>query len=401
MLTESLLVATTRTPLDNVDTPSISLVNLHTGATSTTLKRSHTAARGLAATPHHLFAQQSDKSVVNVYSTATWALQTTVPFPEPFTVLAASPCGAFLAGGTAGGRVYMWELASGRFVASPPIHLQTVTTLAWSRGSTHVIAGSEDTNVSVWSVVALLDSRAPGRAPERVLQRHIGAVTAVVAGRAGSAGPSEIVVSAGRDRSVVVWELHTGVALRRFLVAGTPVSLALDPVERAVYVGLEEGGVQVVELLGGAESSLVWDEKARDVPVTVESPVWGADSGSAALSLAVGYEGNVLVVGNARGEVGVWDVATGCLFKNLCQLKGIPSRKMACLEDLLTPDSSIDVPYPPPADRLHAFSNGYTADDRTPHPSETPLRIHPRSCVDATFRPKHVHAVALAPYGHG
>lgn len=332
MLTETLLLATARTPTDNVDAPSVSLYNLHTGAVISTLKRSHTASRGLAATATHLFAQQSDKSVVSVYSTATYALQTTVPFPEPFTVLAASPCGAFVAGGTAGGRVYLWELASGRFVATPAIHLQKITALAFGKSGAHVIAGSEDTNVSVWSVPALLDTRATTRVPERVLDRHIHAITAVTLGKAGSGGASELLVTAGRDRSVIAWELHTGQCLRTFIMGGVPLSLALDPVERALYVGLEEGGIQAIEFQADKEGSgsALFEEKFKDMPVTVEGEVWG-DGDSPVLSLAMNYEGNLLISGNSRGEVGAWDVATGALFKNLCRMKGIkPSLKLFC-----------------------------------------------------------------------
>ena len=40
------------------------------------------------------------------------------------------------------------------------------------------------------------------------------------------------------------------------------------------------------------------------------------------LSLAVNYEGNMVVSGNQRGEVGVWDVVTGSLLKPLCHMNG-------------------------------------------------------------------------------
>ena len=323
MLTETLLLAPTRSPTDGVDAPSIAMYNLHTGAPSGSLKRSHTSA--FTNTRSHLFAQQADKSVVNIYRTAALALtlETTVSFPEPFTVLSASRCDSFVAAGTAGGRVYVWELASGRFVATPPTHLQRITALAWGHAG-HLVVGSEDTNVSVWSVPALLDTRGGARMAERVLDRHIHAVTGVAVGEASSGGSSELLVTAGRDRTVVTWELHTGQHLRTFIVGGVPLCLALDPAERAVYVGLEEGGIQCVEFHATKGSAKeMYSEELRDVPVTVEAEVWGGESAGSILSIAVSYEANMVVSGNVRGEVGLWDVATGGLFKNLCQMKGL------------------------------------------------------------------------------
>jgi pre-rRNA-processing protein IPI3 len=326
MLTETLLLGTARAPTDSTDAPSIALYNVHTSTPLSTQKRSHTASRGLAATKTHVFAQQSDKSVINVYTLPSLVLESTIPFPEPFTILSASPCGGFLAAGTEGGRTYVWELASGRLVATPASHLQKITALAWAR-TPHLVIGSEDTNVSVWSLPALLDTRGGTRTAERVLDRHIHAITAVAVGGASSGGPSELLLTAGRDRSVIAWELHTGQHLRTFLMAGIPLCLAIDPAERAAYVGLEEGGVVAVDFhsLGRGSERGLGAEVGRDVPVTVDGEVWGAEDtaeGREVLSIAVSYEGGCVVAGNKRGEVGVWDVATGCLFKNLCQVKG-------------------------------------------------------------------------------
>ena len=123
-------------------------------------------------------------------------------------------------------------------------------------------------------------------------------------------------------------ELHSGRLLRTFVLAGggVPLCLALDPAERAVYVGLEAGGIVPIELLGSTAP------EAPEVPVIVDAaaeawrePGPSADDGGACavLALGVGYEGNMVVCGNARGEVAVWDVATGALFRTPCQLGGV------------------------------------------------------------------------------
>jgi len=327
MLSEKILIATTRTIGDGVDAPAIAFYNLHTGALISSIKRSKSAARGVAATSTHIFAQQTGGSVVNIYSSSTGALENTVPFPEPLTALSASPCGVFLAAGNAAGRVYVWELATARLVAPPTVHLQKISALAWGK-SGHLVVGSEDATVSVWNLPELLDTQnAAPRPPERVLSRHIHAVTAVAVGAASSGGPSELLVTAARDRTVITWELHTGQHLRTYIVSGIPLCVALDPVERAMYVGFDEGGIQCIEFhnaTAGSGKEMTIEEYA-DMPVTVTSEAWGSDDtteGQQVVSLAVNYEGNMVVSGNQRGEVGVWDAATGCLLKSLCQMRG-------------------------------------------------------------------------------
>jgi pre-rRNA-processing protein IPI3 len=168
--------------------------------------------------------------------------------------------------------------------------------------------------------------------PPNVLTRHIDAVTAVACGRASSsAGVSETIYSAARDKTVVTWELLTGNALRTFVFSAVPKCIAIDPAERALYVGLETGGIQPVELLrkkaGGNDrnvASILFEEQFRDVPVTVDDERWGGGeyNENAVLAVAVCFEGNLVIGGDEKGTVGVWDVATGCLFKRLCSMKG-------------------------------------------------------------------------------
>lgn len=124
MLSERLVVATRRDASTNTtaaaDAPAIAIHVLHGSAVPlATFKRSNTAAHGLAVTATHLFAAQSDKAVINVYSRATNALESTVPFPERFTVIEASPGGEFIACGTESGRILVWEVAP---PLPPPLH---------------------------------------------------------------------------------------------------------------------------------------------------------------------------------------------------------------------------------------------------------------------------------------
>lgn len=214
-------------------------------------------------------------------------------------------------------------------MSTPTTHLQGVTCLAFSRGGTHLLSGSADSNVLVWSLPALLDVRGAPASPAHTLDRHQAAVTAVAAGRAGAAGgPSDVCASASRDRSVLLWDYHTGAHLRTFLLERVPTALAVDPADRAVYAGLDDGGVQCIELLGsagaGEAAHPLFVDALRDAPVALTGARWPALAGQTEVTaLAVAYEGNYLITGDAGGDVCVRDVASGQLFKTLTSLKGL------------------------------------------------------------------------------
>ncbi|KAL7268796.1 Pre-rRNA-processing protein ipi3 [Rhizina undulata] len=385
MLSEQVLLSTSRSPAteshSTAGDASIAIYNLHTYSQTTTFKRSTTAKNCLAVTDSHIFAAQSDKAVVNVYSREKGNLECSVPFSERFTVLEASPCGGFIACGTESGRLAVWEVASGRYISTPQIHLQKVTCIAFDSTSNFIITGSADSNVYVWSLVSLLELRNNDRKPERILDRHQREITAVATGRASSGGPTDIVVTASRDLSCSVWDYHTGTHLRTYVFSAVPTSLALDPVDRAFYAGFEDGTVQCVDFhkptsRDGSQPSSenqLFAEEYRDIPVTLSSNRWYASGHeSPILCMGVGYEGNYLVTGSEKGDVCIWDIATGHLFRNLAQLKApVTSLKILrpsgftpkCDGQPLSGTSQITIPKP----RYDAILASASANMADPH----------------------------------
>ena len=321
MLTETVLLGSSRTPTDGVDAPSISTYDIHSHTLLSSFKRSQTSAHCLATTSTHIFAAQSDKAVINVYSLTKQTLETTLPLPEKPSVLTASPCSSFLAFGTPSGRVYIWELATSRFVATPQTHLQPVTTLTFNTTTTLLISGSSDSNLNIWSVPHLLDIRDPQRKPTHTLTRHAHAISATTISRASSGGPAGLLISASAD-SVIAWDPHTGQHLRTYILTTPATALALDPADRAIYVGCDDGAIQVIDIHNPLNpQAAVFEREYRDVPVTLPTEGRWAGSGDAINTLAVSYEGNVIVSGDAAGVVKLWDVATGRLWKVLAEMK--------------------------------------------------------------------------------
>lgn len=217
--------------------------------------------------------------------------------------------------------------------------MQTVTCLATTQS--HLVSGSEDSNLHVWSLPALLSltSTEPSE-PLRSLQNHRASVTNVALGH--SASNTNICVSSSKDNTVIVWNYLSGDLLRTYLLPSTPLSLALEPCDRAVYVGFEDGSVQLIEFVqhDSADNPL-YDTRLQTTPVQVTLPPWvtpnQSDTGPA-LCVGLNYDGTCLLTGHASGKIAQWDTGlrnfSGELadlnapVTNLIMLSPLPSKRL-------------------------------------------------------------------------
>jgi pre-rRNA-processing protein IPI3 len=78
-----------------------------------TFKKSSTPVNCLAVSPSHVFAAQSEKAIVHVYSREKGNQEAVVPFPERIRsiAIAGSKNGDILVLGTEGGRLILWEVS--------------------------------------------------------------------------------------------------------------------------------------------------------------------------------------------------------------------------------------------------------------------------------------------------
>ncbi|KAL4783033.1 WD40-repeat-containing domain protein [Aspergillus varians] len=299
----------------------ISLHELQPSSTlRSTFKKSSTAPNCLAVSASHVFAAQSEKAIVNVYSREKGNQEATVPFPERIRsiAVAGSKNGDIVVLGTEGGRLILWEVCTGRQVATTASHLRPVTAVVVDPSSNFIISGSSDASIHVWSLVDLLSftkppsgsDRQPPNSPIRTFSNHRAAISAIVVGH--STGRYNIVVSSAQDNTAIAWDYRTGHVLRNFLLPSSAVSLALDPVDRAFYVGYEDGSVQSVDFY--KEQSVqhpLHDSSLHATPAQTSSEDrWlppSTDSG-VAHALTLSYDGMTLLSGHENGKVYSWNV---------------------------------------------------------------------------------------------
>ncbi|KAI9927960.1 hypothetical protein ASPWEDRAFT_157755 [Aspergillus wentii DTO 134E9] len=284
-------------------------------------KKSSTAANCLAVSPSHVFAAQSEKAIVHVYSREKGNHEATVPFPERIRSIATagSKNGDILVLGTEGGRLILWETCTGRQVATTASHLQPVTSLVVDPTSNFILSGSSDASVHVWSLVEILSFTKPpsGRdrqqpnSPIRTFSNHRAAITSLAVGH--SAGRYNIAVSTSKDNTAIVWDYHAGQVLRTFLLPSIALSVTLDPVDRAFYVGYEDGSVQAIDLYKNQSiQHPLHDPSLQSTPAQPSAEDrWLPPSGDsgAIQALAVSYDGMTLLSGQQNGKVFSWNVA--------------------------------------------------------------------------------------------
>ncbi|KAI4866199.1 putative ribosomal assembly complex component Ipi3 [Hypoxylon rubiginosum] len=312
MLTESYLVSVTGQPLANNTAVSkdagIYEHTLHPShSTTNTFKKSSTPRNCLAVSDTHVFAAQDEKSTVHVYSRAKGNQEAVVTFPERIQSVALLDDVLFL--GSQEGRLIIWEICTGRQVTTPACHVQAVTCIAAT--PYHLLTGSDDANVHVWSIPRLLELDSTiEHEPQETLSNHRAAITSLVVGQ--SVNPdTNICVSGSKDKSCIVWNYQLGIPLRTLLFPSFPLCLALDPCARAIYASSEDGSLFAIDLF--AEKALLGPQSTEESSTAVQvSSAFGAtpqDAGPASC-MAINYDGTILISGHPHGQLLRWDLSS-------------------------------------------------------------------------------------------
>ncbi|KAF2209469.1 hypothetical protein CERZMDRAFT_46826 [Cercospora zeae-maydis SCOH1-5] len=287
-------------------------------------KKSATAPNCLAISGSHIFAAQEGKGAVHVYNREKGNQEAAVPFTEKISSITLACDDAVLVLGTVEGRIFLWETCTGRQVATGQAHLQAVTALAVDVTSNFLLSASKDATVHVWSIPQLLSFSHTGAAsPLRTFSSHHAEITSLVLGYA--AFHLNFAISTSKDKTCLVWDYKTGNILRTYLLPEVPFCAALDPADRAVYVGYEDGSLQQLDLYISHTGELDAVQNGLGAFDPVQPPAasrWKLPDAShgAALSLDVSYDGSVVVTGHSSGAVLSWDVARGSFATDLTPL---------------------------------------------------------------------------------
>ncbi|KAH8908091.1 WD40 repeat-like protein [Coniochaeta sp. PMI_546] len=322
-------------------------------------KKSSVPVNCIAVNDTHVYAAQHEKAYVHVYSRQRGNQEAFVAFPERIRCLTLA--GDVLVAGTAEGRLMLWETTTGRLVSTPPRHVQAVSCVVAT--PYHIISGSDDSDIHVWSLAQLLDLDAgEDHEPERSLPNHRAAITSLAASKDSNPDTS-ICVSASKDKSCIIWNYRSGDVLRSLLFPSFPLCVALDPASRALFSSCEDGSLYLVEFF--AEKPLLGPSAEDPSTVVQVSSPFGAmpsDAGPASC-LAVSYDGTQLLTGHPKGQILKWDVADNktpveianlnAAVTNIVFLSPFPETKLIVAPTIIKPNQ---------AERTYTLAAQFTSD---------------------------------------
>ncbi|KAJ4325958.1 Pre-rRNA-processing protein ipi3 [Neodidymelliopsis sp. IMI 364377] len=291
-------------------------------------KKSATAQNGIAVSGTHIFAAQTEKAIVHVYNREKGNQEAIVPFPERIHSIALAAQDTVLLLGAESGRVLAWEICSGRLVSTSTSHLQPVTSIVVDPSSNFFLSGSADAMIHVWALSSILSfSPDTSRSPVHTLSTHRGPISSIICGHSSST--ANIAISISGDKSAIVWDYHSGQALRTYLLPETPTAVTLDPADRACFLAYADGTLQTIDFYDDIQKNtstdVLRDTSSSHRPMQPSPKTrFGAESQKlgGALSLSLSWDGTTLVSGHASGKVAAWDIAKGNYLSTLANLPG-------------------------------------------------------------------------------
>ncbi|KAJ7850065.1 WD40 repeat-like protein [Mycena olivaceomarginata] len=233
---------------------AIAVHDLQTGSTLASFKQTNAALHSTAVV-------QSQNGQVSLK----------IVLPEKLSCITVDHSGEFCAGGTSQGRIYLWEIASGILFNSWDAHYRQVTVLKFTHDGAALLSGSEDSGVSVWSILDD-DVASDLPLPYCVLSDHTLPVTDIACGI--GAFPNCRVLSSSVDHSVkfpqpiscLAWDLTE----RMFFAASKDGSIHQLNLFRQRE---DKSGGHAMEAIGGAGVTDIIHKSTKRRLITVGEPV--------------------------------------------------------------------------------------------------------------------------------
>ena len=279
------------------------------------------------------------KPLITVYSWGKESPDQRIPVPEPLTCMALCKHPSnekinhkvptfqlpwLLAGGSASGKLYIWELSSGNLVCVKEAHYQAINVLKFSECGTYLVSGGADARCSVWKTLDLVtidDPETQKTASALTFMDHTLAVTDIWL---TTGIRSDIrLYSSSKDGTVRNYDITSGKLITTFVLPLSVECLAVDPAGRACYAGLSDGTIRtvlqykvnphtsVLEAVGGNGKvvTLATDPELRELFVHHQP--------HRVTSVKVSLDGTTIISSDESGRVMVADAVTTQVVKAL------------------------------------------------------------------------------------
>ncbi|MFN8440614.1 MAG: BTAD domain-containing putative transcriptional regulator [Caldilineaceae bacterium] len=289
-----------------------------------------------------LIAQLNDNGTIHLLDVPNDRCLHTLAGDPDVTRLVFSPDGQYVATGHGGGRIFVWEVASGRLCADWQAHTDAVTALAFAPDNTCLASGALSGAVCLWQVPTA-----------KLLYHLVGHTDQVMT--LGFTPDGTLLVSGSHDRTARLWETASGGVrcilqghthfIRHLAIAPNGRWLATGGVDRFIYLwDLQTGKIQQIladhaapveqfafsfleQITFSPDSETV---VAYDVNATIS--LWSVVTGqrldsyrlhhSTMNTLAFSPDGRHLIAGGADCALYLWDVSQPAKAQVIARLVG-------------------------------------------------------------------------------
>ncbi|CAG8645129.1 15547_t:CDS:2 [Funneliformis caledonium] len=319
----------------------INLIDFRTGTSYTSFKQNNCFKHALALIPYPgqcdriglIISAQLDKSLLHIYSFQKDQVHLKFISPEKIIALAVSNKGAFCAGGTDNGKIYIWEISTGTLCKVFDAHYKKISVIKFTSDDSALISGSEDAGVNVWLLSSLLDDSVDeSPSPFYTWSEHSLPITDIWCG-IGSFNTARIVTSS-LDHTCKLWDLSTGYLLTTFIFPTAITCIIVDPAERMFFGGGSNNLIYQVYLYRRRESSNynAFGEEMSSVggagsiedisSIDDEKGNLFKGHNSAITALALSYDASLLLAGSKDGTLMIWDISSKQMIKKFSLHKG-------------------------------------------------------------------------------
>ncbi|KAG8942725.1 Pre-rRNA-processing protein ipi3 [Tulasnella sp. 424] len=317
---------------------SIALYDIQTGSQLASFKQTSasihsTAIVGTKAEKGGLIvASQPDKAILNVYTFQKEQLYLKIVLPEKLTCITTDTEGRYCAGGTANGKIYLWEVASGILFNAFDAHYRKITVLRFTLDGAALVSGSEDSRVTVWTLSSLLDNDLQHEIPTPycTLADHTLPISDIKCDTIHALIRANMPIDFSLLFEPQLWEISSTTLLATFIFPQPITILAFDLAERAFFAASQDGSIHQVNLfrqrknrmghetgsleaVGGMDEGGAMRIDDEDVPTRKRL----ISAGQEATSLAISFTGSTLLVGTATGVVQVYDIPSHQLIRSI------------------------------------------------------------------------------------
>lgn len=154
--------------------------------------------------------------------------------------LAISPDGNYCVA-SSGEYIYIWQICSGRLLATLSLHYQNVTSLKFIDDGSHFVSAGIDGKVLVWNLgLSITQSNHHQVAPLYTFSDHALPVTDV---HIGKGALRAYLVSVSLDRTCRIYDLSSGTQLLNLVFQESLSSVTMDHLDTKVYCGSTEGNI--------------------------------------------------------------------------------------------------------------------------------------------------------------